>query len=348
MDPAVLLQSKEDDAPSGDNLEYDPTFTDMELAAQPGEETVLGDETTEATDPDYREVEKNALAVLERSHDIRAAVFLADAILHSEGLTGFADVTTFLRGCLEQYWETCHPELDEDDGDPIMRINAVQDLCGQPDDMAGPSPLYRSLRRAPLSDSRGFGRFSLRDIEVAEGLMTAPANMDTVPDTPTVSAAFQDSDDDDLAARLAAIETSVSNVSAISAVFDEQTPGQGPDLGPLVKLLQQMAKRLRDYGSIAAAIPEGDDDPDTAEAGSAVVAPPAAVGMGGINSPSDVVNALDRIIGYYQRAEPSSPLPILLDRAKRLVGADFLTIVGELAPQGISNVQLIGGIDDDD
>jgi len=37
MDPAVLLQSKGDDAPSGDDLEYDPTFTDMELAGQPGE-----------------------------------------------------------------------------------------------------------------------------------------------------------------------------------------------------------------------------------------------------------------------------------------------------------------------
>ncbi|PCJ07783.1 MAG: type VI secretion system protein TssA [Rhodobacteraceae bacterium] len=348
MDPAVLLQSKEDGAPSGDNLEYDPTFTDMELAAQPGEEVVLGNTTTEASDPDYREVEKHALAVLERSHDIRAAVFLGDAILHSEGLTGFADVTTFLRGCLEQYWETCHPELDEDDGDPTMRINAVQDLCGQPDDMAGPSPVYRSLRRTPLSDSRGFGRFSLREIEVAEGLMTAPSNMVSVPDTATISAAFQDSDDDDLATRLAAIETSAQNISAMSAAFDEQIPGQGPDLQPLVKLLQQMAKRLRGYASMEAA-PEMDADGETGKAGSDAPAPAAVAGaaMGAINSPSDVSNALDRIIGYYRRAEPSSPLPVLLERAKKLVGADFLTIVNDMAPQGISNVHLIGGIDDD-
>ena len=51
MDPAVLLQSKGDDAPSGENLEYDPAFTEMELAAQPGEESVVGNETIEATDP---------------------------------------------------------------------------------------------------------------------------------------------------------------------------------------------------------------------------------------------------------------------------------------------------------
>jgi len=348
MDPAVLLQSKGDDAPSGDDLEYDPTFTDMELAGQPGEEVVLGDNTTEASDPDYREVQKNALVILEQSHDLRAAVFLADAILYSEGLTGFADVTTYIRGCLEQYWDTCHPELDEDDGDPTMRINKVQDLCGQPEDMAGPSPVYRSLRRAALSNSRGFGRFSLRDIEAAEGVIPAPSDMDTVPDTATVSAAFQDSDKEELEARVEAIETSATNVAAISAVFDEQTPGQGPDLQPLVKLLRQMAKRMRDYASMAPAGAEDEPADEETDGEASVMATSVGGSVGGINSPSDVANALDRIIGYYQRSEPSSPLPILLERAKRLVGADFMTIVNDMAPQGMSNVNLIGGIDDDD
>lgn len=353
MDPAVLLQSKGDDAPSGENLEYDPAFTDMELAAQPGEESVVGDETIAATDPDYREVQKKALEVLERSHDLRAAVFLGDALLHSEGLTGFADVTTYLRGCLEQFWDTCHPELDEDDGDPTMRINAIQDLCGQPDGMAGPSPVYRSVRRAPLSESRGFGRFSYRDIEVAEGQITAPSDMEHVPDTATVSAAFQDSDDEVIAARLTAIETAAENVLAISAVFDEKTPGQGPDLGPLIKLLQQIGKRLREYGELGgdAAADGGAEEveADTDVAASAATggrAAPAAPGA--INSPADVSNALDRIISYYRRAEPSSPLPIMLERCKKLVGADFLTIMNDMAPRGVENVHLIAGIEDDD
>ncbi|WP_291730264.1 type VI secretion system protein TssA [Leisingera sp. F5] len=355
MDPAALLQSKGGDAPSGENLEYDPAFTEMELAAQPGEESVVGNETIEATDPDYREVQKKALEVLERSHDLRAAVFLGDALLHSEGLTGFADVTAYVRGCLEEFWESCHPELDEDDGDPTMRINAVQDLCGQPDGMAGASPLYRSLRRAPLSESRGFGRFCLRDIEIAEGVMTAPESMEHIPDTATIGAAFQDSDEDIVAERLAAIEAAEENVRAISAVFDEQTPGQGPDLSGLIKLLQQIAKRIRDYGNISTGSEAADEEAaedGAAEDGGADAptaggrAAPGAPGV--INSPADVSNALDRIIGYYRRAEPSSPLPILLHRAKKLVGADFLTIMNDMAPQGVENVHLIGGIDEDD
>mgnify|MGYP000111698485 CR=1 FL=1 len=355
MDPAVLLQSKGEDAPSGENLEYDPAFTEMELAAQPGEESVVGNETIEATDPDYREVQKKALEVLERSHDLRAAVFLGDALLHSEGLTGFADVTAYMRGCLEQFWDTCHPELDEDDGDPTMRINAVQDLCGQPDGMAGPSALYRSLRRAPLTESRGFGRFCQRDIEIAEGVMTAPADMEHIPDTATIGAAFQDSDEEIVAARLAAIEAAEENVRAVSAVFDEQTPGQGPDLSALIKLLQQIAKRIRDYGNVSAEAGAGEEgaagDGAADEGGAAAPAAGEQAGAaapGMINSPADVSNALDRIIAYYRRREPSSPLPILLERAKRLVGADFLTIMNDMAPQGVDNVNLIGGIEDDD
>ena len=35
----------------------------------------------------------------------------------------------YIRFCLEEYWETCHPELDaDDDDDPTMRVNAVLGL----------------------------------------------------------------------------------------------------------------------------------------------------------------------------------------------------------------------------
>ena len=73
---------------------------------------------------------------------------------------------------------------------------------------------------------------------------------------------------------------------------------------------------------------------------------PVASGGGAINSPNDVLNTLDRIISYYKRNEPSSPVPMLLLRAKKLVSADFLTIVKDMAPHGVENVYLIGGIEE--
>lgn len=349
MDPEVLLKPRSDDAPSGENLEYDPVFVEMELAAQPGEETEIGDTVTEGHDPDYREVHEKALAVLADSHDLRAAVFMADAALNLHGLAAFADVTTYVRGCLEQHWATCHPELDEDDdNDPTMRINAVQGLCGQPGGQSGPSPVYRSLRRAALTDSRSFGKFSLRDIEIAEGVIIAPESMENVPDSQSVAAAFQDTDEEALGETLEALKRAQEDVRAISAVFDEQTPGQGPELDPVIKLIGQMVQQVASYagGEVAA---EAEDAAEAAEEAAGGPAPAGAGGgaVGAIRSPADVSNALDRIIDYYKRYEPSSPLPLILMRAKRLVNADFMTIINDIAPQGLNDVNLVAGTEDE-
>jgi type VI secretion system protein ImpA len=352
MDPEVLLKARSDDSPSGENMEYDPLFTEMELAAQPVAEQQMGDSVTQGQDPDYSEVVEKSLAVLEQSHDLRAAVFLADAILHTDGLTGFADVTTILRGYLEDYWDTCHPELDEDDDDdPTMRVNAVQGLCGQPGGLAGPSPVYRSLRRTAITDSRGFGRFSMRDIDVSEGQITLPEG-ETGPDTATISAAFQDTDPAVLSKSMAAIRTAIENIRAIAAVFDDKTPGRGPELDPLLKLLGQMSKRLAQYADDAGSTGDGDGKGEEAPDMHIDARPAPTAGMvpGAINSRADVTNALERIVAYYRQHEPSSPLPILLERAKRLVHADFLAIMRDMAPEGLDNVRLVGGLkrDDDD
>ena len=349
MDLQSLLEPRVSEPPSGDNLEYDPVFTEMELAAQPGEERQIGDEVTAAEDPDYREVKRTALDVLERSHDLRAAVFLADAVLHTDDLPAFAEVTSYIRGCLEQYWITCHPQLDEDDdNDPTMRINALQGLCGQPGGLGGPSPVYASLRRMALTDSRGFGRFSLRDIDIAEGIIPPPAGMDHLPDTSTIGAAFQDSPADVLSATLAAVRQARDDVKAISGVFDMNTPGQGPEYDELIKLLNNIERRMTGYASISDTA--GEADGDAAPEADRPAAPAAAAPSvpGAINSTGDVTAALERIIAYYKRHEPSSPIPILLERAKRLVNADFLTIIKDMAPHGLDNVQTVGGLEDDD
>lgn len=347
MDLDALLQSHGDDAPSGEDLEYDPVFTELEIAATHGEERQAGDEILPPEDPDYKEVATKAMEILERSHDLRAAIFLAEANLRLKGFPGFAEATSYLARCLDEYWDTCHPELDaDDDNDPTMRVNAVRTLV---DD----ARILRGVRRAPLTQSRMFGAFSLRDIAVSDGEMTPPADMDNVPDSGQVAAAFQDTDEDVLREIATAVAQALEDVTKISAKFDEETPGQGPDLDPLLKFLKQANAKL----STALGDPVDAADAAEASADAGNAAAPQAGGGGGnagpsgggaINSPTDVQNALDRIIGYYEREEPSSPLPILLKRAKTLVGADFLTIVRNMAPDGVDQVNLLGGLEDDD
>ena len=46
---------------------------------------------------------------------------------------------------------------------------------------------------------------------------------------------------------------------------------------------------------------------------------------------------------YYERKEPSSPVPLVLKRAKRLVGKSFVYIIRDLSPDAMSQVRMVSG-----
>lgn len=337
MDLSPFQGARSDGSPSGDNLEYDPAFTDLEIAAQPGEERQAGDAILAAEEPDYREVIEKAVAVLGRSHDLRAAGHLSLALLRTEGLPGFADALGYIHHCVTEFWDSCHPQLDaDDDNDPTMRANAVRML-------AAPDGILRALRIAPLTMSRAFGRFSLRDIAIASGEMSPPSGTEPA-DPGAIAAAFEDTDPATRAALQAAAKSALGHARAISTKFDDMVPGQGPDLDALIRLLRQISDKLSGGGEGAADTETASDGmPDaTAETG----APRAVRNLTGeITSQAEVQATLDRIMAYYARQEPSSPVPLLLARAKRLVGADFMTIMQDMAPSGLETVQIIGGLE---
>lgn len=346
IDVDALLQSFGDEAPCGEDLEYDSDFTELELAAQPKEEQAVGDSVIEGAEPDYKDVVEKATAVLGRSKDIRAAVYLAHASLQLEGMGGFERALAYIRGVLETYWDTCHPQLDaDDDNDPTMRVNAVLGLT----DNAG---VLRSLRRMPLTDSRVMGRFSLRDITAVEN--GRPVD-DGPSDMSAISAAFQDTDAEWLSETLANTIAAQGHVKAIGALMDDKVGALGPDLTPLIKVLHEIRSRVEEYAEGGATAGQSAEDSQAAAPvaqTSASPTPPATSaqvsggGGGAINSPADVSAALDRICAYYEKNEPSSPVPLLLQRARRLVSADFMTIINDMASNGLDQVRTIGGQSD--
>lgn len=331
-----LIATLDDGSGAGENLEYDASFTAMELSAQPGEERQMGDSIHEAEEPDYKGVRAQAMDVLRRSKDLRAAVHLGTAELHLTGFPGFAKVTTYMRRCLEEMWETCHPELDEDDNnDATMRVNAILGL-------ADGKRTLRAIRLAPLTESRMFGAMSLSDIDIAEGEVPVPSGMDSPPTEASIAAAFKDTDAEALGAIRDAVATSFDNLVAIDSVFTEKTPGQGPSLDAPIRALQRIRDRLIEAtGGEAVAEEVAEDTAAPAGGATAGAAPKARAGE--INSAADVTEALEKIISYYRKNEPSSPVPVILKRAKRLVNAEFFDIIREMAPNGWDNVVLIAG-----
>lgn len=354
IDVAALLAPLDGGSPCGDDIEYDPDFIELQTLARGKEEQQVGKSIIAAEEPDHADLARRALALLGRTKDLRVAVILAAAVLRTDGTVSFSKVLAFVRGALETYWDHVHPLLDaEDDNDPTARVNAVAALAAA--GFTGEAEVLKGLRLAPLTDSRAFGRFSLRDVLVVQKEIPAPPGMEGKLKLSDIAAAFQDTPPDRLSMIRQSVAEARAHVRAIDAIFSEKVGAQGPDLGGLAKTLQRLAEAIEAFAAEAPAeepaeAPAPDAAPAAPGAAPAAAAParaaPAAA-PGTISGPDDVLHAIDRIVEYYTKREPSSPVPLLLARARRLVNADFKTIVRDMARGGMDQVRTIGGLDDD-
>ena len=72
----------------------------------------------------------------------------------------------------------------------------------------------------------------------------------------------------------------------------------------------------------------------------------AADGVEIIKSRQEAIRAIDAAMLFFRKHEPSSPVPMLLERARRLVAKGFLEVLEDIAPDGLSQARIIGGIRD--
>jgi len=335
IDIPQLLQEVSPDSPCGADLAYDPAFLELELASARKPEQQMGDSIKPAEEPRWPEVKSKALELLRRTKDLRVAVTLTRSLLRTDGPEGLRDGLEVVTGLIERYWDGVHPRLDPEDGnDPTMRLNALASLS----DWDG---MVRPVREMPLVITRTLGCYSLRDIEIASGAASKQPG-DETPEMAVVDQAFLEADVDQLertAQRLrGALESAGKIVSQVSArVGGSQAVGLERLTSCLKSANQILAGQLARRG---AAPPPGGDRHAPGE----VVVQARAV-PGEITTREDVVRLLDMACEYFKRHEPSSPVPLLLQRAKRLVSKDFLEIVKDLAPGGVAEVKSVGGLD---
>ena len=331
-------------APCGEDLEYDPAFAEMEKLAQETPERQYGDTIIPAEPPDWRGVRKTALALFERTRDLRVALYLTQSLLRIDGLAGFADGLALVDGLIERYWDTVYPQLDpEDDNDPTLRVNTIVALCD-------PETTLRALRETPLVSSRTLGRFSLRDIQIAAGALTPVATDDQaeLPTQARINGAFQEVGLESVQATATVVAEAMARVEQIeSRLTDLIGVSQAPDLNPLAGVLKEIRQALAEQLQQHGVAPGGEAlAAGAADAGPSAAAPVAGprLAVGELASREDVVRMLDRICEYFVRYEPSSPVPFLLKRARNLVNQDFMAILNDLAPGGTEQANLIFGI----
>ena len=323
------------DLPSGPNLEYDPRFQLFERTLQGKPEQRIGDKVNPAEAPDWGEVRQQAETLLGITRDLRVVVPLCLANLHIDGFAGFSEGLALVQELLEQQWDAVHPQLDADDNnDPTTRVNSLLAL-------AAADPMLRTLREIPVVRSKALGRrFGLRDFRVAAGKIK-PSVSEKDPAQPAqIDGAFQEDALTDLRATAQSVAAALDHLAAIDRIMVEKVADRAPDLMPLRADLAELHKVLQDRLGARS----GDSTVDGAGEAAGASGPPLA-GIGDLRSRDDVVRLLDRVCDYYRRQEPSSPVPLLLERAKRLVPMDFLQIVRDLTPSGASEAELIAGVE---
>jgi type VI secretion system protein ImpA len=338
MDTEALLQPISDEAPCGDALDYDVGFLQLEIAARGRSEQQIGDSISAGEEPDWRTVESLALELGARSKDLRVAVLLARARLHNGGFPGLDESLRLLAGYVGRYWEHVHPVLEPDDDDTI-RVNALAAL-------ADPGGLLGEVRRAPLASARNLGSVSLRDLDIAHRRVTPG------PDTPEIAQVDIETifTAAPVAERSSAAEALVGCVSSLNAMKQAMLARGSFDYDTAFDALSAVLRDARtevDSRVATPATPGASPAPAEVATEDLAPVPPAAAAAGEIRARSDIVLTLERVCRWYAANEPASPVPVLLERAKRLVSQDFLSLLVELAPAGVEQFRNLAGIRDD-
>jgi type VI secretion system protein ImpA len=249
---------------------------------------------------------------------------------------------------LERFWDHLYPQLDPDDNnDPLERINILESLSPTSVNAQDPVKFKQRLAEVPLCNSVQMGRFSLRDIQVAKGEITVSDDQKAnAPDTAVIDAAFQDTATDELLATSQATQEAIEHIAAIMSVFSERaSQGQTPDVSGFRAVLGNIQKNLQEY---LAKRGHGEAVDEGAAAAGGVKDKGAISLSGDIQSAQEALLALDKVCQYFDRHEPSSPVPLLLRRAQRLVSKSFLEVVKDFCPAGMSQVEMIGGVSSSD
>jgi type VI secretion system protein ImpA len=316
-----FLQPCADSPPAGADLDSSGDILALDMLAKWG---------SADAETDWRTLLSASEQAMERSRDLRAATYLTAALLAVEGIRSFCEGLHLIRSLLETYWEELHPLADED-GEFMERSSALFNLTHF-------HKVLHPLRTAILVRFQPVGRFSLLDIEIAEGTAEAPSDYPgTPPNTAMIKAAFEGGDATELQALTAQVAAAVQDVEAIESNFRERAGlEQAPDMARLRDMLRRIHKTLNAH------LPGAPAEGVVADPGGAALAgenppgdgsqPPRAGVPGEVRSRKEALAALDAVSKYFRTHEPSSPVPLVLARASRLVDMDFLAIMQEIAP----------------
>jgi len=311
LDWDAVLAPVTADEPAGPDLSYDADRQVIEDAfARPADEVDWGDTVALIA------------AQAERTRDAWLPIYLARAGARAGDLNVVSDAALLLAEWFERFWDTLHPTLEE---------YGVEGRKGACESLVRIGEFLGPLRRVPLVEHPRLGSFTGADFErfAAEGAEATGYGQfrAAIADLPQERL-------DDVLATLKAIEDALTRADTVLSEQASLAGQTGTNFTPTFDVLEEIAAAVRPYASVDD-VDVGVKSAGDVASGDAQPASTMASSPGRIGNRGDVARALDAVIDYYERNEPSSPIPVALGRIKGWIAMDFLAILNDVAPGAV-------------
>jgi type VI secretion system protein ImpA len=325
-----FLAPLDGDSPAGVDLEDTQTLAAFDSLRVFGN---LKAADSKDSEPNWRSIRSQASAALATSKDLRVLAYWSAAVLHLEGWPGLSAGLRIAASWLEESFGAVYPRPDGQD--IILRKNSLAYFADR-------VAFLDAARRTPLVRSKQFGSVSLRELAVANGELPA-VDGEQVPTSDTLSAIFTAAPLDELLAIQQAIDVSAGSLVQISDAMRAFGGSDAvPALGSLEKLVSQAKEVVETHFATRASDSTPDGGGDTSAAGGGVGHSPP----GNIRTRDDAIRSLDAVSAFFRDKEPSSPVPLLVERAKRLIGKNFLQVLEEVVPAALAQAKEASGVKD--
>jgi type VI secretion system protein ImpA len=364
LDLAPWLSPLDGESPSGESLRDDPRFHEIEDLMRAASEVVRDERNNPVgANPvpvDWARVMECAEALRAQGRDLRLLVIVARALVNEHGPAGLAEGLTLIAKTVETHWDTLHPEL-RPAANPrdaaLRRINALRQLENDESGALG------DLRRRTLFTARGLP--PVRGLDLERGAIDSrTAQNEAAPGMSERERAALAAEHENLVGRVhaacaalaaeapaerAALADGMRAAAEALAALEAALAGKIGDQAPLPALKKALGRMLAtlDRPAPAAATEAPAPAADPSPAGPAPAPTPGGAPLPDrLSTRAEVVACLDRIIEFYDRTEPASPVPYLARRMRRMVPMDFLELMEDLAPSGLKEFRSLAGLSD--
>jgi type VI secretion system protein ImpA len=318
-----LAEPLSEQHPCGASLDETQTLVAIEAFR------VFGRLTPAENEPDWHALRELCGTALKDSKDLRVLAHYTAAAVRLDSLAHVLRIFPLVETWLGRFWDTLHPRIDDD---AIVRRNALTLF-------ADPVGIADALRRMPFVSDQRFGSFCVRDLDIASGVLVPKEPGAAKVSTDLIHAALTAADPQTLRTLAGCLTAAASALQGIETTM--LTRGGGSAMVPELTAVTRTLERVREMLA-----PHVIDPPASApvETGSAAVPAANSADVGSVASRQDVLRALDAVMRYYARSEPSSVVPVVVERAKRLVSMGFLDALAELTPDVVSPVKQALGL----